>query len=235
MAGAGADRWRWLRRCWSLSWRSDDHDGAEVLFGLTFVAYGVVGALIATRHPRNPVGWLFCAAGLLSAASEALHSYAVEPRWSAGIGPLPPGSRRGPGDRAPSPSSCILLLFPTGHFQSGVARRRPGGDRARRRLGTGGGAGPRTAPEYADGDEPGGDRGRRRRPGPVRRCRRNCVLGAAARGRHLGGRPLPGGSAVERAADQVARHGGLSRGRGDPGHVPPRAGDRHGPRPRATS
>ena len=87
-----------------LSWRSNDPDGAAVLFGLTFTAYAVVGALIATRHPRNPVGWLFCAAGLLSAASEGLHSYAVNPL----VGPdrrLPPGSRRGQGDRVPSPSS----------------------------------------------------------------------------------------------------------------------------------
>jgi signal transduction histidine kinase len=30
-----------------------------------FLAYPIVGALIAARHPRNTVGWLFCALGLL--------------------------------------------------------------------------------------------------------------------------------------------------------------------------
>jgi hypothetical protein len=36
---------------------------------LVTIAYGVVGALVAARHPRNPIGWMFCATGFLNALS----------------------------------------------------------------------------------------------------------------------------------------------------------------------
>jgi hypothetical protein len=38
--------------------------GADIIFALTF---STVGAVVARRHPRNPVGWLFCAGGLVAA------------------------------------------------------------------------------------------------------------------------------------------------------------------------
>ena len=55
-------------------------EGVEVFFVLTFLTYAVVGALVASRRPRNPVGWLFCASGSTSRASEALYAYARDPR-----------------------------------------------------------------------------------------------------------------------------------------------------------
>jgi hypothetical protein len=55
----------------------DRLDLIDVLFSLGFVGYAVVGALIVTRQPRNPVGWLFCAFGLLYPAVGALMSYAM--------------------------------------------------------------------------------------------------------------------------------------------------------------
>src|SRR3712207_2662495 len=36
-----------------------------VLMGLLSLAYPTVGALIASRLPTNPIGWIFCGAGLL--------------------------------------------------------------------------------------------------------------------------------------------------------------------------
>ena len=42
-----------------------------------FLAYPVVGALVSAWHPRNPVGWLFCAVGLLWALSFAAGAYAA--------------------------------------------------------------------------------------------------------------------------------------------------------------
>jgi len=36
-----------------------------VLMGLLSLAYPTVGALIASRLPTNPLGWIFCGAGLL--------------------------------------------------------------------------------------------------------------------------------------------------------------------------
>lgn len=41
-----------------------------------FLAYPIVGALIAARHPRNTVGWLLCAIGLLWALINVATNYA---------------------------------------------------------------------------------------------------------------------------------------------------------------
>jgi hypothetical protein len=44
------------------------------------VSFPVVGALIATHRPRNPIGWLFCAVGVfqgLLIAAEAYSNYAL--------------------------------------------------------------------------------------------------------------------------------------------------------------
>src|SRR5688500_3115497 len=41
-----------------------------------FLAYPVVGSLVAARQPRNAVGWLFCAVGLLWALSFSAAAYA---------------------------------------------------------------------------------------------------------------------------------------------------------------
>jgi len=38
--------------------------GFQALFILLFVAFSTVGALISSRHPRNPIGWIFYALGL---------------------------------------------------------------------------------------------------------------------------------------------------------------------------
>ena len=38
----------------------------EVALGLTVLVFALVGALVAARMPRNPVGWLLCAVGVLN-------------------------------------------------------------------------------------------------------------------------------------------------------------------------
>src|SRR2546428_9019079 len=43
----------------------------SILYALLFFAgllYGTVGGLIARRHSRNPIGWLFCLSALAFAA-----------------------------------------------------------------------------------------------------------------------------------------------------------------------
>jgi hypothetical protein len=37
---------------------------SELLIYVPFLAFPIVGALIASRHPRNPVGWICLAIGL---------------------------------------------------------------------------------------------------------------------------------------------------------------------------
>lgn len=41
------------------------------------VTYCAVGALVAARHPRNPIGWIFCATGFLSALNMLSAGYAL--------------------------------------------------------------------------------------------------------------------------------------------------------------
>ncbi|HZJ06585.1 MAG TPA: hypothetical protein VFD59_14080 [Nocardioidaceae bacterium] len=105
-----------------LSWASEDHEGAEVMFGLAFVAYASLGALIASRHPRNPVGWLFAALGLLSAFTETLYVYAA--RSVEGTGPASGDVTAAAwvsawvGEPTFVALVILLLLFPDGRFES---------------------------------------------------------------------------------------------------------------------
>ena len=48
--------------------------GADIIFALTF---STVGAVVAGRHPQNPVGWLFCAAGLVAGIVGFAAEYSV--------------------------------------------------------------------------------------------------------------------------------------------------------------
>jgi hypothetical protein len=41
--------------------------GFAVLTGVLSLAYPAVGALIASRLPANPIGWIFCGTGLIYA------------------------------------------------------------------------------------------------------------------------------------------------------------------------
>src|SRR5215208_639938 len=47
-----------------------------VLTGMLSLVYPAVGALIASRLPANPIGWIFCGVGLLYAAQRFAQAYA---------------------------------------------------------------------------------------------------------------------------------------------------------------
>jgi two-component system NarL family sensor kinase len=53
--------------------------GAQEIFVATALALGfsVFGALIVTRHPAHPIGWLFCVAGLTAAITGFTEEYAA--------------------------------------------------------------------------------------------------------------------------------------------------------------
>ena len=55
---------------------------------LTF-AYCAVGALVASRRPRNPIGWIFCATGFLSALNMLAAGYALYNHLAMVNGSLP--------------------------------------------------------------------------------------------------------------------------------------------------
>jgi hypothetical protein len=95
----------------------------DVLFLLLFMSFVTVGALVASRRPRNAVGWTFCALGLcgtLAVAGEGYALYALETRpgslpggegmvWLSGLLGGPIGFAM---------FALVLLLFPDGRLLS---------------------------------------------------------------------------------------------------------------------
>ena len=90
-------------------------EGVEFLFSLTFVTYAVVGSLIASRHPRNPVGWLFCFVGPFFAGSEVLYAYARDPSEPPGV-TAAAWIHTWTGEPVAVVVVLLVLLFPTGRF-----------------------------------------------------------------------------------------------------------------------
>ncbi len=85
------------------------------------LAYSTVGALVAARRPRNPIGWLFLALAIMFAASLALAGYALDVHLSGS------DAERAAVDRFPlgDPTTLVLiifgfvtLLYPTGRLPS---------------------------------------------------------------------------------------------------------------------
>jgi signal transduction histidine kinase len=94
----------------------------SALFVTPYIAFALVGGLIASRRPENPIGWLILAgagsiaAGALSDLSGSLliHAHAAAGKWVALGGLLWSGG-------VSASSLCFLLaalLFPDGHLSS---------------------------------------------------------------------------------------------------------------------
>lgn len=88
----------------------------------TAITYALMGALVATRHPRNSIGWIFCAVGLLMGLLAVSFSYRIAGETG---GVTLPGMAIArwldmwiwiPGTVLPG--TFLLLLFPDGHLLS---------------------------------------------------------------------------------------------------------------------
>ncbi|HEX6399920.1 MAG TPA: sensor histidine kinase [Actinomycetota bacterium] len=93
--------------------------GFAMIFG---VAFGTTGAIIASRHPRNPIGWVFLGMAVLSSIQELANEYAIWAIVQEGGGhPLEevaawiPAWIWIPGT---SGAMFLLLLFPDGRIPS---------------------------------------------------------------------------------------------------------------------
>jgi hypothetical protein len=102
---------------------------ADIVWAAVILGFGLVGALIASRQPLNPIGWIFCAGALAFSLSGLGESYAIYTLFADPAGPLGGGSTMAwfstwvwvPGGVALA--IYFPLLFPSGRLLS--ARWRP--------------------------------------------------------------------------------------------------------------
>lgn len=57
---------------------------ADDVFGIPFFAFATVGTIVAARHPRNPVGWIFIVVGLTPTTGFFTGAYAARSYETAG-------------------------------------------------------------------------------------------------------------------------------------------------------
>jgi signal transduction histidine kinase len=93
-----------------------------VLMGMLSLAYPTVGALIVSRLPTNPIGWIFCGAGLLYETQRfciAYADYALLQNWALPWGEYVAWVSTWVGFAGPVLAGVFLiLLFPNGRLPS---------------------------------------------------------------------------------------------------------------------
>jgi len=103
------------------SWGAD-LSVAGLLGGGLFLLFPLVGAMIASRRPKNPIGWILLANGLLWMLSDVMDYYAVYGVASPGSVPFPVGIA-GINNVLWVPAvgllgTYVFLLFPDGRLPS---------------------------------------------------------------------------------------------------------------------
>ena len=98
------------------------HPGFAVLTGVLSLAYPAVGALIASRLPTNPIGWIFCGTGLvygMRRLTTAYADYALIETFALPWGEVAAWLSTWVGfSVAPTLGVFLLLLFPDGRLPS---------------------------------------------------------------------------------------------------------------------
>jgi hypothetical protein len=101
-----------------------------VLTAMLSLAYPTVGALIVSRLPANPIGWIFCGAGLLYVTQHftvAYADYALLENIALPWGESVAWFSQWLGFATPTLGVFLMLLFPDGRLQGLVGTYRSGG------------------------------------------------------------------------------------------------------------
>jgi hypothetical protein len=102
---------------------TDTPPALTVLFRVLSLAFPTVGALIASRRPENPIGWIFCGTGLLTGVQAFASGYA-EYAMLGHTGSLPGGefmawiSQWIGVPTVPLAGALLIVLFPNGKLLS---------------------------------------------------------------------------------------------------------------------
>src|SRR5215208_2197442 len=97
--------------------------GTIVLPALLALTFTTVGAVVASRRPENPIGWIFCAGGLILSVTVSATNY-TEYALNASTGSLPGVPYAAwIASWAPAPTlllvaTMLFLLFPDGKLSS---------------------------------------------------------------------------------------------------------------------
>jgi hypothetical protein len=102
---------------------TDTPPALTAFFRVLSLAFPTVGALVASRRPENPIGWIFCAAGLLTGVQAFASGYADYARLGH-AGSLPGGELMAWISSwigvpvIPLAGALLVLLFPNGKLLS---------------------------------------------------------------------------------------------------------------------
>jgi len=106
-----------------LPFGGETEDGSVVADLVTLLTFSVVGAIIASRHPHNTIGWLFCSVGVTIGVNSFVGDYA-EFWLASGFGMSSLGETAAWFSSwlwtllVYVPTSFLLLLFPDGRLPS---------------------------------------------------------------------------------------------------------------------
>jgi signal transduction histidine kinase len=97
------------------------YPGFAVLTGVLSLAYPAVGALIASRLPTNPIGWIFCGLGLIYVTQRftiAYADHALLETFALPWGEFAAWFSTWIGSLNPTLGVFLMLLFPNGRLPS---------------------------------------------------------------------------------------------------------------------